>query len=165
MNEIPLQPQDVMRSSHVKRWHMVDTLKSQSLAEHAFNVASYAAFLADRRGTPKKEVLWAALYHDISEVMTGDLVPVLKRVIKYDDPIEAKLTYMGEPTATKNEEIHEIVKLADMVDAVHFLHLYGVGKHAEEIRGKMLASITDPDALDLLEMLLRGEPTTLEEVV
>lgn len=165
MNEIPLQPQDVVRSSHVKRWHMVDTLKDQSLAEHAFNVASYAAFLADKRGKPKKEVIWAALYHDISEVMTGDLVPVLKKAIGYADPIEAKLTYLGEPTATRNEEIHRLVKLADVVDAVHFLHLYGIGRHAEEVKKELLASITDPDALDLLAMLMHGKPTTLGDVV
>ena len=127
----------------------------------ASTLEDIASSNADLTKTIKQEIVAPkGMTSDVT--FSGDSFDV---TFKYDDPIEAKLTYMGEPTATKNEEIHEIVKLADMVDAVHFLHLYGVGKHAEEIRGKMLTSITDPDALDLLEMLLRGEPTTLEEVV
>lgn len=162
---VELKPQDILRNNHVTRWHMVDTVKTQSVAEHSFNVAVLAGFLAKKKGLPLQEVTWAALYHDVGEALTGDVPSHLKRVISYKDPIEDKLTYLGQKLQTEDPKIKEIIKMADLIDAVHFLGRYGIGIHAEQVMSEIAALITDQDALELLGKLRLGDPSTLEKVI
>lgn len=162
---IELKPQDILRNNHVTRWHIVDTVKTQSVAEHSFNVAVLAGFLAKKKGLPLQEVTWAALYHDVGEALTGDVPSHLKRVISYKDPIEDKLTYLGQKLQTEDPKIKEIIKMADLIDAVHFLDRYGIGIHTEQVMSEIAVLITDQDALELLGKLRSGDPSTLEKVI
>lgn len=164
-SKINLKPHDLLRNNHVKRWHIVNTTTDQSVAEHSFNVAVLAGFLAKKKGLPLQEVTIAALYHDVGEALTGDIPTVLKRAIGYKDPIEGRLSYLGMSIEITDPQIKEVVKQADLIDAVHFLKLYGVGIHAEQVMSEIAVLITDPDALELLGKLLMGDPTTLDKVL
>lgn len=67
----------------VPRWGIVRTLKQQSVAEHSYQTALLADWIADRHithpyqsgyeGQFRYKVLQCALYHDLEEVFTGDI--------------------------------------------------------------------------------------------
>jgi 5'-deoxynucleotidase YfbR-like HD superfamily hydrolase len=162
---INLTPQDVLRNTHVTRWHIVDFVKNQSVAEHSFNVALLAGFLAQKKGLPWQEVMISALYHDLGEALTGDMPTVLKEAINYSDPVEHRMKYLGAPIKESNPEYKEVIKLADLVDAVYFLKKYGIGIHAEQVMASIAVKIKDEDALALLDSLLSDDPTTLDKVL
>jgi 5'-deoxynucleotidase len=67
-----------LRACHVKRWHIVQTSREQTLAEHSFAVAVIAGSLAAAmrwngllQDSGKLKLLQWALAHDIIEVRTG----------------------------------------------------------------------------------------------
>ena len=47
---------DMMRAQHVKRFHIVNTTKSQSVAEHSFNVALIARAIAIKMGFDSENI-------------------------------------------------------------------------------------------------------------
>ncbi|CAB4120823.1 HD domain containing protein, partial [uncultured Caudovirales phage] len=67
----------VMRFHAVKRWHMIDTTRQQTLAEHSANVALLAYHIALHAPLMifggALAVSGMALLHDIDEVFTGDI--------------------------------------------------------------------------------------------
>jgi len=69
--------ESVMRFHAVKRWHMIDTTRQQTLAEHSANVALLAYVIANGAPQmffgPAEGVTTAALVHDLGEVFTGDI--------------------------------------------------------------------------------------------
>ena len=62
-----------------KRYHTVDTLKSQDIAAHSFGVAWLCEVLTD--GKASKELIMAALAHDLAEHIVGDLPSPSKRAL------------------------------------------------------------------------------------
>lgn len=93
------------RSKYIQRWSLMRNTQQENLAEHSFMTAVFAHALAIIRQERFKdlypqvdpnEVLAYALYHDINEVITGDL----PTPVKYQDSslesayksIEAKAT-------------------------------------------------------------------------
>lgn len=127
-----------MRFSQVKRWHMLDTTKTQTLAEHSGNVALLAHLIAHHApgmffGSSREAVMFA-LFHDVSEVFTGDIPTPTKRHLTGLKPLEDKvLPYMLRWDA--NEDIKMVVKLCDLADGIRFIRLHGIGvtgRHATE---------------------------------
>lgn len=60
----------------VKRWHTARTHREQTLAEHSYGVAVLAQQLDPQC---RKEVILAALWHDLPEYITGDTPAHAKR--------------------------------------------------------------------------------------
>ena len=60
----------------VKRFHTVETIGQQTVAEHSFNVCLILLFITN--GTASSELLKAALYHDLPELITGDIPATAK---------------------------------------------------------------------------------------
>ena len=128
----------VMRLHAVKRWHMIDTTRQQTLAEHSANVALLAMTIA---GTApinyfdtKVVVAAAALVHDIPEAFTGDIPTHTKRHLEGLDGLEEDVTpkelriVISPATAT-------LIKLCDLADGIRFIRLHGVdltARHAQE---------------------------------
>lgn len=75
----------------VKRWHTVQTLKEETVAQHTYGVISMLVDLCN--GKPSAKLLMAALYHDIAEQFTGDI------------PATTKWNYPEIATAIKNAEL------------------------------------------------------------
>ena len=90
-------------------------VKSQSVAEHSFNVVCIALWLA--RHYPAKdvnllEVMQHALQHDRFESITGDIASPAKRMGAVSENL---------PKAAVSQNTGALVKLADMLEALWFV--------------------------------------------
>lgn len=79
------------RTRYIQRWSLMRNAQTENLAEHSFQTAVIAHGLAVIRKVrfpelvprlDEREVMARALYHDLSEVITGDL----PTPVKYHDP-------------------------------------------------------------------------------
>lgn len=137
-----------LRAAHVRRWHIVQVHREQTLAEHLFCVAAIAGSLAQRiawhgimHHSQRLELLNWALWHDIMEVRTGDIPTPFKRALveangprtieKAEEMIDTSVHGMNR--AVKDTEIEMIVKLADSIEAINFLSQNGAGAHASQV--------------------------------
>ena len=64
----------------VSRWHTRQPIFAETVGHHSANVALLIHYLSD--GEASKDLLYAALIHDVGEFYTGDLPAPLKK----DDP-------------------------------------------------------------------------------
>lgn len=138
-----LKLSDIYRTQFVKRWHILNTPRQQTVAEHSYMVCMLVLDLCERIGIPEKEtheaVLWA-LVHDLPEVVMGDTVSPVKDVArqafndleKRIDP--ARWEFMEKGVS---ELAHAVVKLADYIDAIKFLHEEGINGQSEVVREKL----------------------------
>jgi 5'-deoxynucleotidase len=137
-----------LRACHVRRWHIVQTSREQTLAEHSFAVAVIAGTLAaamQYKGlmhhSLQLRLLQHALAHDLIEVRTGDMPTPFKRFLekaggvgiveKAEDLVDSDHT--GAMRQVEGSEIETIVKLADQIEAIYFLQDNGVGAHAKTV--------------------------------
>lgn len=97
----------------VKRWAIVRTIRSQSVAEHSFFVAVYAAKLWEELegGQAPPDIFMYALTHDYSEIHSGDI------------PSPYKKRFVNDPSSAVEvpAKIAHYVKLADLIEAMLFL--------------------------------------------
>ena len=143
---------DLYRANDVKRWQIVKTLRSQSVAEHSWSVAMIAWRICDELGCEAKvvtEVIQWALVHDVAEVLTGDIATPVKVYLKKDGcgdafaKLEEKITDCINVGNAPSEQVHRIVKLADILEAVAFLNDNGIGIHAGEVRHRLEEKLTE----------------------
>lgn len=146
-----------LRACHVRRWHIVQTTREQTLAEHSFAVAVIAGSLAAKMRYPglvkfetQLALLRWALYHDLMETRTGDTPTPFKRALEAasSEGVIERAERLIDPEATgayrsvKGTEIEMIVKLADLVEAIFFLQDNGSGQHAREVLAGLHRSLT-----------------------
>lgn len=75
--------------SFIGRWGIVRTIRKQTVAEHSFNVCFYANDIASYLKYPDavhKALLQFCIYHDLSEVFSGDIPGPHKRALVTDRP-------------------------------------------------------------------------------
>lgn len=134
---------ELMRMSHVKRWGIVNTSRPQSLAEHSFNVILISTQLAQAmkwNGMMHPSqllhlVTWAML-HDSVEVFTGDTPTPHKAMLRQHGAnlraAEESYSrgYYEAANKARGTVVAMVTKLADTMEAVHFLKDHGVGDHA-----------------------------------
>lgn len=139
--------QDFLRAGHVKRWHIVNTSREQTLAEHNYNVATIALALYDSivgTGADHLDTLTlvlSALYHDAAEVRTGDIPTPGKRLLRHFggvDMFEAVDSHIGGGVPFLGSEPRQLrfdnyVMMADHIDAAHFIRENGVGPRAQDV--------------------------------
>lgn len=128
------------RMKYITRWSLMHSTRAESLSEHTCDTALLAHTLCliarQYTGTPcrPKTVAVAALYHDASEILTGDM----PTPIKYDNPdiqgaykaveavAEQKLLAMlpedlrpvyGEALTMPDPHVRALVKAADKLSA------------------------------------------------
>lgn len=137
-----------LRACHVRRWHIVQVKREQTLAEHSFAVAVIAGSLAAAMRWPglmhhtqQLKLLQWALSHDLIEVRTGDMPTPFKRCLeqvggpgiveKAEDVVDSD--HSGAYRSVRGTEIEAIVKLADQIEAIFFLQDNGTGGHALQV--------------------------------
>lgn len=114
------------RLSVVKRWQVVSTIRTQSVAEHQHNVAVIAERIAREWFDIKSIVeLYTiqkfALTHDAFEAIMGDPPSYMK---PYVDETRAEMDLghlLPELPMDPDGETRHIVKVADYIDALTFL--------------------------------------------
>lgn len=133
------------RLSVVTRWVIVDTIKKQSVAEHCFNVERIALQIARNwfNMTYVQELFTIsqiALHHDDDEAITGDIPGPSKHVLseKYLDD-HRWLWYNLECPE------HDIVKLADKMEAYWFLSMEDKlgNRYITEYRAELEAKVLE----------------------
>lgn len=139
---------NVANASNVDRWNSVATFGTQSLAAHSWNATLYSRYLAlaiapDMTMEDTLLLNDMALIHDLPETKTGDLPTPIKRVIEAYFPkgqspldlIEERICppYKYLKERTKGTYLAVIVKLADIMDALHFITVQGQGPVREKI--------------------------------
>lgn len=139
---------NVAHSAYVTRWHSVSCHRHPSIAEHSFLVAMYARYLAEAINPkmPNEDKLLLTdlcLLHDLPEVKTGDMATPMKRYLeslfpKGESPVDIMEEKLCAPYAaimhdTKGSYIQVIAKLADIMEAIHFIGAEGKGRAAAKI--------------------------------
>lgn len=111
---------DLMRSCEVKRWHTVSVSREQTVAEHQWAVTMIAVWLYSVViGPPPEAFLYSCLLHDADEHATGDI------------PSPVKEFTIAEHATTKEQHI---LKIADAIEAFHFICNYGIGAHSDAVK-------------------------------
>lgn len=146
----PLTFFDMARASHVKRWHIINTVRTQTMAEHAFMVTLITMELMNRLGMKTDgpiellRVIIGALVHDLSESRTGDLPTPGKRLIneaagrdltgEIEQALLPFVPYVGGLVPTYATHI---MKMADLIADYHFLTDNAAGPYALAIREQL----------------------------
>ena len=124
-------------ASYVPRWSIVRTVRPQSVADHSFYVAVYAAQIADAIDWdgPTGMLMKYALVHDLDEILSGDIAGPAKKIIKKSTGVSWYLVtnwlrqqmikrmawYEYWIDSDWQEDIEKIVKVADLIESVLFL--------------------------------------------
>lgn len=107
----------------VRRFHVVPTIKEDSVAQHSFGVAwmCYLLWHEDTEGQIPAELLLAALSHDLAEQYTGDVPAPAKRTLglrsqfrQYEAEIENNNGV--EFFSRLGSEERRVLKIADCMD-------------------------------------------------
>lgn len=159
--------QDVMRAGHIKRWNIINTTREQTLAEHLFNVAMITQTICDRCGVDNEitdtAIQWA-LVHDIPEVVCGDTPsPTKARMRSLGMDMEAlhdqlDPTYARLKREAQDNGAYSVVKVADLLESIHFLQENGQGRHAKMVHDNLTRKLSIytaqlPPWLDLVDVL------------
>lgn len=120
--------------AYVPRWGIVRTLRQQSTAEHSYYVTLYANDIAAFLGLPtdtQLRIVKYALWHDMDELLTGDIPgPHKRRIIDKPKAKHFLSTAMDKIFGIRGHRdgsphdavVLTVVKIADMMDAINFLH-------------------------------------------
>lgn len=149
---------DFMRAGHVKRWHIVNTVREQTIAEHQYLVAIIAMELFSKMSTALYEALgngpelqesdgnrWlglivGALFSDAPEVRYGDFPTPAKKHVravggddlfhKLDKELMPHLPYVG---GDLDRVMRDIIAMADHIEAAHFIGENKAGIHSDAV--------------------------------
>lgn len=121
-----------LRMAQVKRYPICHTNKEQSVAEHSFGVMLIVVELCkDVRDRELVDCAVAyAMIHDKDEVYSGDIPSPFKRELRAKCP---EVIEHLDPGLHVPDSAKAIVKLADYLEAIHFLREYGGSRHAETV--------------------------------
>lgn len=135
-----LKLQDILRSGSVTRWHLVNTIKQQTLGQHQYNVAMLSLEIASRMGITDHSqllsIIFYALTHDSSEARIGDIPTPTKRKLKERTGVDFNQVFMDFDVADSrmvDSTAQQIVKCADHLDGLFFLGEHRVGRHADKV--------------------------------
>lgn len=113
----------IYKGAKTKRFHTADTLTEQTVGEHSFGVAWLVWLIAP---TARKELLLAALAHDLAEHIVGDVsspakrrFPALKTALDAAEGTLLKDMGLDFESGLTDFE-HRILKIADMLDGMLF---------------------------------------------
>lgn len=125
---------DYLKAQYINRWAIVNVAKQQSIAEHSFNVWVLVSHWGPEV-LNLQELQCAqeyALTHDLAEIRTGDCPTPFK-----DPLVKEALGEMEEeicPQIPVTPRIKQLVKFCDTAESILFLKLYGLGRHADDVR-------------------------------
>lgn len=111
----------ILQSSGVSRFHAVPGLAPQTIAQHSWGVAMLYQYFEPKC---RKELVLAALTHDCTELVTGDIPatakwqsPELKTIL---DEIESKTEQEWGIAFELNPEEKRLLKLCDGLEGMNY---------------------------------------------
>lgn len=123
MTELEKRLKFIYKGGLTKRFHTADTLTEQSVAEHSFGVAWVIVLIYP---SARKELILAALAHDLAEHVVGDVsspakrrYPALKAAL---DAAEGNVLAEVGLDYERGLSDHELrmLKIADMLDGMMY---------------------------------------------
>lgn len=128
---------DIIRAGTVKRFHIVNTTRIQTLAEHQWGVAVLACEIAGRLGWDDAAVARLALLsivHDAGEVRTGDVpTPTKARLREALGSSADEVLAQFDPTLDVSKPFKAVMKCADYLESMIFLMEHKVGRHSDAV--------------------------------
>lgn len=146
--------EEKLRTGAVRRWHIVPMAREQSIAEHMYRVTVIAEEILrvlgrfDWNSNHTLNVMRLAFIHDQHEVKTGDIPSPakykLQGVAGFDvvAAVERNIDSEYAELAALPGCV-EIVTLADTLEAMDHLALYGAGPRAREVWDTMHDTIAE----------------------
>lgn len=153
---------DFARIGHIKRWHNVNTVRQQTVAEHCFMVTLIALELWHNLPTYHYEskeqdtrdllrLVLGSIFHDAPETAAGDAPTPAKRLLveitgdkdlfrKLDERLMPKIPYIDEEVP---ELLDMIIEMADAIEAAHWIADNGAGYHAAVVKGYVRRRMED----------------------
>lgn len=129
-----------LRLSHIDRWAIVATATRQSVAEHTWRVWVLVHIWGPKCGLKPDEQALAehyALLHDMPEIRTGDMPTTMKTPEAKASLAEFERQALPELAKIEGQlpqHVAEIVKACDTAEAILFLKVHGLGRHADNVR-------------------------------
>lgn len=112
---------NILKSSTVSRFHAVPGLTSQTIAQHSWGVAMLCQYF---NPNCSKDLILAALTHDCTEMITGDVPATakwqskeLKAVL---NEIERKVEKQWGIQFNLNDEEKRLLKLCDCLEGMNY---------------------------------------------
>jgi 5'-deoxynucleotidase len=142
---------DVYRASEVSRWHIVNTSRQQTVAEHMWLVAMTYVEICKRMGFQvDPQTVLDLMEHDLPETRTGDIPTPAKRLIRSKGPaldeLEAEFEPLNGGVFPEDHKLwlnavdakHRIMAdLSDIFEAYVFITHHGIGPHAKDVADKI----------------------------
>ncbi len=153
--------------SVVVRWSVLPRLHSQSVAEHSYYVALYTDHLC--KLLKLGPVLWQkalrwAIRHDMDEVIVGDIMGPVKRMIANHDELDklrqAAFAELGYTEDKPDQMTLDIVKAANCIDEYFWLSMEvtsgnrSVRLMHRVVEGRMRRALKKLDLESLMGLLL-----------
>lgn len=94
----------ISRMKYINRWGLLPTLQTETLSQHSFECAVVAHFLSSignsffNTNYNISNIIICALYHDVSEIFTGDIATPVKH---YNDTTSENFNHL-ESISTQN---------------------------------------------------------------
>jgi 5'-deoxynucleotidase YfbR-like HD superfamily hydrolase len=140
---------EFLRASHISRWGIVQTAVRQNIAEHMYRVWLLTCDWGPIAGLSKQQQALAeglALIHDLPEIRTGDApTPHKTPVLKAHLAEVEQLIYPDLRVLEEKADLHvaALVKHCDTAEAIFFLQVNGLGKHAAEVKDLLKQQMLD----------------------
>jgi 5'-deoxynucleotidase YfbR-like HD superfamily hydrolase len=140
---------ELLRASHISRWGIVQTAVRQNIAEHMYRVWVLVRAwgrLVDLDDVQQALAEQLALMHDLPEIRTGDAptphkTPEMKAHLA---EIERLIyPYLRVLEDTVDPQVAALVKHCDTAEAIFFLQVNGLGKHASDVKNLLLQQMLD----------------------
>lgn len=136
--------EEVMRLSNIQRWGIIEMSRSQSVAEHSYNVTMISDQIIENivedhpyyENFRRSAIMWA-LHHDLPELCTGDIPTPVKQHVALDEFDENNFPVYCKFKRYLPEEVRAIVKAADLIDALQFAEKFCVDSRKEAIIADM----------------------------
>lgn len=126
-----LVEREITLLSTIKRWGVIRTLQTQSVADHSFNVAMYVDRVMSRNETftceEIAEAVRYALWHDMSECFMSDIPTYVKARWNESHLVEHKgmasrFGFLRRPESPQAPVV-DIIKFCDVLESHLFLAL------------------------------------------
>jgi len=156
----------ILSGSEVKRYHTVTTLTTETVGHHSHGVAMLCLLL---RPNSSKELLRAALCHDLAEHVTGDIPSPAKRLYGIGEQVseleKTLLMRANLPNDLLTDDEARTLKLADIAQgALYCLREVELGnRRMLEICARYMSYYDALGLQTILEHSLRGIILTKHE--
>jgi hypothetical protein len=137
---------EIFLARHVKRWHTIQIVGEQTLADHNYGVMLIALWLYDmivgideQSQGEALDLMVYCMFHDAHEFRDGDIPPHSRLKIAPSIYVIPLSHYKG---AQPSSNLKKFIEMADKLEALGFIHNRWVGE-SFQVRNEYAQKIQD----------------------